>query len=98
MGVAVATAEELVDWIETLRATHVIDMVGDRVMAFEAGDGVVRAAEGVAAWLRTAHPDTPPVEIIRGHMGVSVILDATSTPQWAALLGINYVPGAERSP
>ena len=35
-----------------------------------------------------AHPEAAEVQIVRGPLGVSVVLDPAAVPEWAALLGI----------
>jgi hypothetical protein len=81
-------AEELVDSIEVLRQAHVADLAGGTMMVFSGGEDVATAVGQVEAWMRVAQPESLDAEIIRGEIGVSVVLDITGVRQWAALLGL----------
>jgi len=80
--------EELVDSIEVLRQAHVANLMGETMMVFSGGDVVVTAVGQVEAWMHVAQPESPRAEVIRGTVGVSVVLDPIGFRRWAALLGL----------
>jgi hypothetical protein len=82
-------AEELVDAIEVLRQAHVANLADQTMMVFSGGDDVAAAVGQVESWMRITEPESLQADVIRGEVGVSVVLDSTGFRQWAAVLGLN---------
>jgi hypothetical protein len=81
-------AEELVDAIEVLRQAHVANLAGQTMMVFSGGDDVATAVGQIVAWMRITEPESPEAEVIRGEVGVSLLLDSRGFRRWAAVLGL----------
>jgi hypothetical protein len=86
--VSIIVAEKLVEAIEVLRDSYIVDLMADRVMVFSGGDEVAAAAECVAAWIRVGDPQHRYPDIIRGELGVSIALDPDTASRWSAVLGL----------